>query len=165
MLSGVIMVVIAYQSDLDNWDWQMFDNGMLAIATSIVYYSFGKHLMSFISWIFFSFVLNSWITSTFADISVFGENQKVFVALISLLIMSVGLTFFAFKFYYYVLLMKKHQECTRDAKNKYKEIKNHLNNLDKKVNLKDERIEMIKEQSMRLDEMFNKIKSLNLDGK
>ena len=156
MLIGVVMVVLYYQPKLGFASWQMFDSGMLVIALSFVYNSWNKYLLSIVSWLFFAVVLNSWITSTFFDVSVFGWNQKIFAWFIVGIVLSSTLTYCMYKFHVKVKMMNLQHECTKDAKSKYKEIKTEISNLHERLDIK---LQDIEDKSGLVDKFIQKLEN------
>ena len=134
LLIGVAAVFIAYQCEQTFWHW--FDSGIVIIALFTVILTKDRFLLHAVTWLFFACTINAWITSTFYDVTKFGMNQQVFAFFISALIASSSLTYCIYRFTVQIKLMQLQKECTRDAKNKYKEVKTQINRLNDSVDTK-----------------------------
>jgi len=120
LLIGVAAVFIAYQCGETFWHW--FDSGIVIIALFTVIITKDRFLLHAVTWLFLACTINAWITSTFYDVTQFGMNQQVFAFFISALIASSSLTYCVYKFTVQIKLMELQKQCTKDAKNKYKEV-------------------------------------------
>lgn len=121
MLICIGLVLFAYR--LENW--VLYDFGWLAIALYAIVSSYKNVIKSIVAWLFFSLVLNSLITSLFFDVTIFGLNQKIYIAI--MLCFAFGLIYKQYK----KDKDKKERDlkCKRDFTKMYKSVITDVNRM------------------------------------
>jgi len=121
MLICIGLVLFAYQ--LQNW--VLYDLGWLSIALYAIVSSYKNVIKSVVAWIFFTLVLNSLITSLFFDVTIFGLNQKVYLA--TMLCFAFGLIYKQWR--KDKIQKEKDLKCKRDFLKMYRSVSKNIENM------------------------------------
>lgn len=135
ILSSIGLICFAYQKNDSNF-WKYYDSGFLLLAFTLLMIM-RKHYLLCISFLFLLVLaLNSWITSMFFDVKIFGINQNVFGWLLASIVLTFGIIYNSIK---YILEQKKRKEdilCKKDARDKYKNLLNKFDHIENKIDMK-----------------------------
>jgi len=122
------VVICSYQIKDIVLFWKIHDLGILMLVSSFIYMTLDLFIINITLWLLATFVLNSAITSWFYDVTIFGSNQKVFGWFVALLFLVVGATYNISNYYFLNRERKKYEVCKREAKDKYKNILERIDN-------------------------------------
>jgi uncharacterized membrane protein len=138
ILIGVVLCTMSYNVDDAILEYRLHDSGQILFPIAVMYLVNKSLVLSLVVWIWFSGTLNSLITSMLYDVSVFGDNQKVFIFALVISILLIGI---------YILYERykrnkiREELCKKNAKDKYKNLLSRMDIMETKMTHYDKSIE------------------------
>ena len=127
------LAIYAYQTP-ELSSWKFFDTGLLIFCIVAYIMSDKYKIVQFSVMCFGLLVFNSWITSVFYDVTVFGLNQKIYGWLLSTGIFFYWIAYHIGAKLLYKKLHKQNEECKREARGKYEKLLRGMDEMKTRIN-------------------------------
>lgn len=134
IIISIVLILIGYKLNDDNF-WKYYDSGFLLLALTFFIFMIKKkyYIISVAILILVSFILNSWITSMFFNVTKIEENQKILGWVLAILLFLLGGIYNVISFILEQKQLKKDLECKKDARDKYKMMLHKIDKVDTKL--------------------------------
>ena len=137
---GTVFICYAYKTNDDHF-WRYFDTGFMSIIISWILLAGSRFILSFIGWVMLAYSLNSWITSMFFDVTIYGESQKIFGWGCAIVFSIIGISHAGIKHYWKIQRQREDLKCKKAARNKYKDMLKRISHIEDQLGAKIESLD------------------------